>query len=85
MQIKVTHTRFKELYFQYAHPQSGWTEEYWNQFFETKKGDVYYFEAPESPLANRMMISTGQNMHNMFFLTEDAEESFFQFPIHDDR
>lgn len=80
----VTHSQFKTLYFQYAQPQSGWTQEYWNQFFETKKEDVYYFEAPASPLANRMMISSGQNTHRMFFLTEEAEESFYEFPNDDD-
>ena len=85
MQVIVTHTHFRELYFQYAQPNSGWTEDYWKQFFETKQSDVYYFEAPESPLANRMMISSGQNTHRMFFLTEDAEESFFQFPGDDDQ
>lgn len=84
MQRPVTHSQFKTLYFQHAQPHSGWTEDYWNQFFEGKESDVYYFEAPDSPLANRMMISTGQNMHRMFFLTEEAEESFFQFPSDND-
>jgi len=79
----VTHSQFKNLYFQYAQPLSGWTEEYWNQFFKTKKDDVYYFEAPESLLTSRMMISSGENTHRMFFLTEEAEESFFQFPSDD--
>jgi hypothetical protein len=80
MQTLVTHSQFKKLYFQYAQPHSGWTEDYWNRFFETKKEDVYYFEEPDSPVANRMMISSGQNTHRMFFMTEDAEESFFQKP-----
>ncbi len=80
MQVIVTHTHFRELYFKYAQPQSGWTEDYWNQFFEEKECDVFYFEAPASPLANRMMISSGQNTHRMFFLTEEAEESFFKNP-----
>ncbi|MCE2994261.1 MAG: hypothetical protein ACK5RG_08060 [Cyclobacteriaceae bacterium] len=85
MQSQIPHSQFKTLYFQYAQPLSGWTEEYWYRFFETKKEDVYYFEAPESLLASRMMISSGQNTHRMFFLTEEAEESFCQFPNDDDQ
>jgi hypothetical protein len=85
MQVIVTHTHFRELYSQYVQPHSGWTEDYWNQFFESRQSDTYYFEPPASPLANRMMISSGQNTHRLFFLTEEAEESFCQFPNDDDQ
>ena len=80
MDVQVSKSEFKNLYFRYAQPNSGWTEDYWNQLFESREDDEYYFEAPESLLAKRMMISSGQNMHRMFFLTEDAEEAFFQKP-----
>lgn len=76
MDIEISKAEFKSMYFKYAVPNSGWTVDYWNQSFEYEVLAKYYFEKPDSPLANRMMISSGSGSHRMFFLTEDAEESF---------
>jgi hypothetical protein len=77
---EVTKAAFKELYFQYATPHSGWTEDYWNRFYENEEGKKYYFSRPETPSSSKMFIITDSAKHCMVFLTEDAEESFFDFP-----
>jgi len=77
MDVQVSKIEFKELYFSYAQPNSGWTEDYWNQFFELEQDESYYFEQPESPAKDRMMIVSGDKKHRMIFLTENSEEAFF--------
>lgn len=80
MQAEVTKREFKDLYFKYATPNSGWTEDYWKQFYENEEGKRYFFASPETPESIRMFIMSGGGEHRMIFLTEDAEESFFDFP-----
>ena len=80
MEKEVSQVRFKELYFQYATRNSGWTEDYWNQFYEREEGKKYFFMQPATPESSRMFIVSDGASHRMIFLTEDAEESFFDFP-----
>jgi hypothetical protein len=80
MEEEVTKERFKDLYFKYAIINSGWTEDYWDQFYEKEEGKRYFFTKPESPDSTRMFIVSGLNKHRMIFLTEEAEESFFDYP-----
>ena len=80
MEEEVTKAKFKALYFKYATPNSGWTVDYWNQFYEAEIGKRYFFTAPNSPESVRMFIVSGDNKHRLIFLTEDSEESFFDFP-----
>ena len=80
MEEEVTKAKFKALYFKYATPNSGWTEEYWNHFYEKKEGDRYFFSKPATPESTRMFIVSGDTTHQMIFLTEEAEESCFDFP-----
>ena len=80
MEQEVSKMEFKNLYFQYSTPNSGWTEDYWNQFYENEEGKKYYFSSPETPDSTRMFIVSEATNHRMIFLTEDAEESFFDFP-----
>lgn len=80
MEEEVSKGRFKDLYFKYATTNSGWTEEYWNHFYEKKEGDRYFFSKPATPESSRMFIVSGEGTHRMIFLTEEAEESFFDFP-----
>jgi hypothetical protein len=80
MEEEVTKEKFKELYFTYATPHSGWTEDYWNQFYDRQQGDRYFFTKPETPEATRMFIMSGDKTHRMIFMTEESEESFFDFP-----
>ncbi len=80
---EVTKEQFKEIYFRLG-GGFGWTLEYWNKFFEDEKrpGMKYLVEEPKTPEHTRMMIVTdfGRNEYRLFFLTEEAEESFFDFP-----
>jgi hypothetical protein len=78
MDVQVSKIEFKNLYFKYAQPNSGWTEAYLNQLFEPEQDKSYFFEEPDSPAKNRMMIVSGDNRHRMIFLTEDSEEDFFK-------
>jgi hypothetical protein len=42
----------------------------------------YLLEEPETPEHTRMMIVTdnGRNEYRLFFMTEESEEYFFDFP-----
>lgn len=80
MEEEITKSKFKQFYFQYATPHSGWTEDYWNRFYEHEEGKEYFFSLPATAEATRMFIVSDRNTHRMIFLTEDAEESFFDFP-----
>ena len=80
MDEEVTKAKFKELYLKYATADSGWTGGYWDQFYEGEEGAKYFFAKPETPESKRMFIISGGGKHRMVFLTEDAEESFFDFP-----
>jgi hypothetical protein len=77
---EVTKERFKGLYFHHSRPNSGWTREYWDQFFEKEEGKKYFYEKPETPESVRMFIVTDGETRRMIFLTEEAEERFFDFP-----
>ena len=81
----VTKEDFKKLYFQFGGgPGSGWDLDYWNKFFgENGRTDMkYVVEEPQTPEHNRMMIVTDNSTkeYRLFFLTEEAEDSFFEFP-----
>ena len=79
---EVTKEQFKEIYFK--HRGSGWSLDYWNKFFEEEKkmGMKYLVEEPKTSEHTRMMIVTdyGRNEYRLFFMTEESEESFFDYP-----
>ncbi|NOS55473.1 MAG: hypothetical protein HOP37_04365 [Cyclobacteriaceae bacterium] len=77
MDIQVSKSEFKNLYFRFAQPNNGWTADYWNQFFEREQNKNYFYEEPASPAQSQMMIVSGNNKHRMIFLTENSEEAFF--------
>ena len=66
MEEEVTKGKFKNLYFKYATPCSGWTEEYWNQFYEGEDGKRYFFSKPSTPKSTRMFIVSDVNKHDFF-------------------
>ena len=80
---EVTKGIFKLLYFQYAAPDSGWTEDYWNTDIEKEEGKRYFFTAPATPQSTSMFITSDANIRRMYFLTEEDTESFFEFPGRD--
>ncbi len=77
---EVTKDQFKEIYLKLG----GGAETGWSQFFEDERrpGMKYLVEEPKTPEHTRMMIVTdyGSNEYRLFFMTEESEESFFEFP-----
>lgn len=81
---EVTREEFKETYFRLGGGSAaGWGPEYWKRFFEDNEtpGMKYLAQEPETPEHTRMMIVTdyGAREYRLFFLTEEADESFFEF------
>ena len=77
---EVTKEKFKEIYFRLGGgKRSGWTAEYWEEFFENKAkpGWKFMVEEPRSAKHNRMNIVTDNKAkeYRMFFMTEDEEDS----------
>ena len=56
---------------------TGWTQAYWDRFFESEAGRRYFFTEPDGPGQTRMYIDTSADGHRIFLLSEAAEESFF--------
>lgn len=77
---EITKEEFKNLYFRYGIPGSGWTLEYWNIFYEKETGKRYYFDEPRSPESTQMYIDSGDNGHRIFLLSEESSESFHDYP-----
>jgi hypothetical protein len=76
---EVTKERFKEIYFRLGGGKaSGWTAEYWQEFFENKAkpGWKYMVEEPRSAKHIRMNIVTDNKAqeYRLFFMTEEDEE-----------
>lgn len=77
---EVTKEKFKELYFRLGGgKRTGWSAEYWQEFFEKKAqpGWKYMVEEPRSAKHNRMYIVTDTKAkeYRMFFMTEEDEDS----------
>jgi len=77
---EISKEEFKQFYFKYGKLNEGWSQEYGDHFFENEKDKKYYFAEPESSKYNRMFIVTGDRIRRMVFLTEEGEESFFDYP-----
>jgi hypothetical protein len=75
--IEISKQEFKTLYVRYGESQ-GWTEDYWNHFFENETGKRYFFTEPKEPNQTRMFIDSGADTRRIYLLSEEAEESFFE-------
>ena len=75
---EVTKQQFKEMYFSHRQRNSGWTNDYWEKFFEPEPAQPmkYKVEPPASPGHTSMMIVTdfGSREYRMFFLTQDEAD-----------
>ena len=76
---------FKEMYFRFGGGKaSGWTADYWREFFEDKSdlGWRFMVEEPRSAEHNRMFIVTDSQAkeYRMFFITEESEDRFMEWP-----
>lgn len=78
---EVTKEQFKEAYFRLGHGSDGWTQDYWETFFENEPREPmkYKVEEPETAEHCRMMIVSDfkSKEYRLFCLTEEAEDSFF--------
>jgi|HubBroStandDraft_3_1064219.scaffolds.fasta_scaffold1080028_2 hypothetical protein len=79
MEREITKQEFKEFYFKYG-KNCGWTEEYWNQFYENETGKRYFCVEPASAEHTRMFIVSDAERRRIFLMTEEGEESFFKWP-----
>ena len=82
---EVSKEEFKRVYFELGGgAATGWDLDYWNNFFaDDERPDMRYsVEEPETPEHTRMMIVTDSSAkeYRLFFLTEEAEDRFFEFP-----
>ena len=82
---EATKEEFKKLYFKLGGgAATGWNLDYWNRFFaDNERTDMKYsVEEPETPEHTRMMIVIDNEAkeYRLFFLTEEAEDRFFEFP-----
>lgn len=82
---EVTKEEFRKLYFKLGGgAATGWDLDYWNKFFADNEGTdmKYLVEEPETPEHTRMMIvyDNSAKEYRLFFLTEEAEDRFFEFP-----
>jgi hypothetical protein len=76
---EVTKEKFKEIYFRLGGgKKTGWTAEYWQQFFENqaKPGWKFMVEEPRSRKHVRMNIvtDTKSQEYRLFFMTEEDEQ-----------
>jgi hypothetical protein len=81
--ISVTKEEFKGVYFRLG-GSSGWTADYWQEFFEVQvePGWRFLVEEPRSPEHDRMWIVSDQGAkeHRLFFSTDQDTEDFFDYP-----
>ena len=80
MRKELTKIESKKMYMTYREDGDGWSDQYWEQFYEKQNGEQYFFEEPETPEHKRMFISKSQGSVHLFFMTLEAEESFFDYP-----
>lgn len=80
MEREVSKAEFKKAYMQYRGDNDGWSDGYWQRFFEDEEGKRYFFSPPESPRHNRLFITTSSDHRHMYFLTPESEEGFFDYP-----
>lgn len=78
---EVTKAEFHAVYFGHGRAQDGWTQAYWDQFYEQDREPPmrYCVELPQRPGDVRMMIvdDYAAREHRLFFVSEDAEERLF--------
>ena len=76
---------FKDIYFRLGGGEaSGWTADYWREFFEDKAelGWRFMVEEPRSAEHDRMWIVTDHETkeYRLFFMTEQPTEEFYDHP-----
>jgi len=68
------------MYMNFRTDGDGWSDEYWDHFYENQTNNLYFFTEPETPEHTRMFISGGQGSVHLFLMTEESEEGLFDYP-----
>ena len=82
---QVSKELFEDMYLRLGVGSStGWTADHWRKVIKPYAGPGWRFmvEEPKSAEHNRMYIVTDHKAmeHRMFFMTEEAEEGFMEWP-----
>jgi hypothetical protein len=82
---EVTKEEFKKIYFRLGGgDNSGWTADYWQEFFEiaVKPSWKFMVQEPRDPQHDQMWIVTDSaaKEYRLFFMTEESTDSVFDFP-----
>jgi hypothetical protein len=76
MDKEITKQEFKELFFRYGVSQedSGFTEDFWNRFYESETDARYFVTGPTSPNQTRMSLTTGNGTRQIILMSEAEED-----------
>lgn len=80
MKKELSKAEFKEMYMNYRTEGDGWTDDYWDKFYEQQEGKKYFFTEPETSEHGSMFVSEGHGSLHLFFMDDDAEERLFDYP-----
>ena len=80
MTKELTKMEFKKMYMNYRTEGDGWSNDYWDKFYEQENTKQFLFTEPETPEHKRMFISSSNVSVHLFFMTPDAEDGFFDYP-----
>lgn len=80
MREELSKAEFKKRYMHYRTEGDGWSDNYWEQFYEHQTARKYFFTEPKTTEHTRMFISDSAASVHIFFMTEDAEDSLFDYP-----
>ncbi|NNF67820.1 MAG: hypothetical protein HKM98_09965 [Gammaproteobacteria bacterium] len=80
MKKELSKRQFKKMYMKYRTDGDGWTDDYWDHFFEKRNVKRFFFTAPETPAHDRMFISQDAISAHLFFMSSDSEERLFDHP-----
>ena len=80
MKGELSKSEFKKMYMKYRTEGDGWSDKYWDHFYERQTAKKYFFTEPETPEHTRMLISDSKDSVHLFFMSEEAEERLFDYP-----
>ena len=80
MKKELSKAEFKKMYMRHRTDGDGWSDNYWDHFYEQQKGKRYFYEEPPTPEHKRMFVNESPGSVHLYFMTLDAEESLFDYP-----
>jgi hypothetical protein len=77
---ELSKSEFKKVYMNYRAADDGWSDSYWDHFYEQQEAKRFFFTEPETPGHTRMFISEDAISVHIFFMSDDSEERLFDYP-----